>query len=114
MTALTPIAHGSVARTAARVASIDADDIRLPSQRTTAAVAGTDTLSSSRIGIVSTSAAASAAASGATIVNIIDGSGVTAGRVHQASATAPRPPQTTKAAVPATLLSRFHGRDVHG
>src|SRR5258708_28267850 len=79
---LTPIAHGSAARTIAREASIDANDIKVPSQRTMAAAAGTDTLSSRRIGIVSTSAAASAAPIGAANTNVIDGRGVTAGRVH--------------------------------
>src|SRR5438046_1024790 len=110
VTTLTPIAQGNAARIVARDASIDDDVIRLPSHSTMPAAAGTDTLSSSRIGIVSTSAATSAAASGTTMVNVIDGGGVTAGRVHHASATAPMPPNTTKAVVPATLLSRFHGR----
>src|SRR5258706_15422801 len=104
---LTRIAHGSAPSIAVLDASNASPDIRLASHSTIAAEAGTVRLSSRRIGIVSTSAAINAAASGAAAANIIDGAGTTAGRVHHASATAPMPPQTTNAAVPATLLSRF-------
>src|SRR6266516_482687 len=107
---LTRMAHGSAPSIAVLDASNASTDIRLPSHSTTAAEAGTVSLSSRRMGIVSTSAAINAAASGAATVNIIEGGGTTAGRVHHESATAPMPPQTTNAAVPATLLSRFHGR----
>src|SRR3954470_21171795 len=74
--ALMPTAHGSADATALREADRAASVIRLPSHRTSAAVAGTEMLSSSLTGIVSTIAATSAATSGAAIVNAIGGVGV--------------------------------------
>ncbi len=109
-----PSAHGSAAITLPRERSSDSGVIRLASHSTSAAVSGTEMLSSSRIGIVSTSPASTAAASGAAIVNAIGGSGVTAGRTHHASATAPAPPHTMNASVPAIDLSGFHGRRPDG
>src|SRR5947208_1588229 len=103
--ALTPMAHGRAAAIVRSDASRAAGVIRLANHRTAPAVAGTETLSSSRTGIVSTSAATMAAASGATISNCHDGSGAIAGRVQQASATAPSPPHTAKAIVPAIVFS---------
>src|SRR5437763_7960534 len=96
-TALTPIAHGSADRTVDCDPLTATGEIRLTSHNTSAADAGTDRLSSRRTGIVSTSAATTAAASGASTSNQRGGSGVTDGRVQHASATAARPPQTTKA-----------------
>src|SRR5262245_14678878 len=108
-TAFTASAHGSVVRSHGVAASIDCADIRLPSHNTPAAVAGTDTLSSSRAGIVSTKAATTAAATGAAMTNDSGGIGVIAGRVHQASATPAIAPQMMKPIVPAIVFSRFHG-----
>src|SRR3954471_23983900 len=110
VTALTPIAHGSAATTAPAAAATDAALIRLAIHSTTAAVAGTVMLSSSRTGIVSASAARTVAASGAAIANANGGAGTTDGRTHHASATPAALPQTMNAVVPATDLSRFHGR----
>ena len=67
-------------------------------------------LSSSLTGIVSASAARTAAATGAAIVNANGGTGATAGRTHHASATPAALPQMMNAVVPATDLSGFHGR----
>src|SRR6266516_2054385 len=89
---LTTTAHGSAAAIGRSEASRSAGVIKLANHKTAPAVAGTDMLSSSRTGIVSTSAATTAAASGAAISNCHDGSGVIAGRVQPASATAPIPP----------------------
>src|SRR4051794_21303970 len=83
--------------------------IRLPTHSTAPADAGTEMLSSRCTGIVSIIAAASAATIGAPIVKASGGSGDTAGRTHQASATAPILPQIANAVVPATVLSGFHG-----
>src|SRR5262245_7457013 len=94
--------------------SIDAAVVRLHSHRTVAAAAGTERLSSSRTGIVSINAATSAAASGAATTNHHDGGGATAGRVHAAQATAPRPPNTMKPIVPATVFSPFQGSVLRG
>src|SRR5512133_636173 len=58
----------------------------LTAQSTNPAVTGTEMLSSSRTGIVSTNAAAIAAASGPTISNAIEGRGTTCGAVQIASA----------------------------
>ena len=112
VSALTPIAHGSAATIAgARAGQRRRASSGSPIHSTAAAVAGTEMLSSSRTGSVSTSAASNAAASGATIVNV--------DRRHRrrppaASTTRarlpPTPPKTMKASVPATVLSRFHGR----
>src|SRR5437870_4734363 len=84
--ALTTMAYGSAAFTAGHEAANESTVMPLAIQSTIAAVAGTETLSSRRIGSVSTNAAAAAAAIGATRTKISDGSGVTAGRVHHASA----------------------------
>src|SRR3954465_6184278 len=105
--ALTATAHGSAAMTAGRAAITDAAVTSLAIHITNAAVAGTEILSSSLIGSVSTIAAANAARSGAPITNPSGGSGVTADRVHHVSATPPSPPQIANAAVPAIVLSRF-------
>ena len=78
-------------------------------QSTPAAEAGTERLSSSLIGIVSTNAATSAATSGAAIENHTSGVGVTFGRHHQATSEPARPPQRNSASVPAKDFSRFHG-----
>src|SRR5207245_2766884 len=75
-TTLTAIAHGSADRSAACEARNAAGDIKLASHSTSAADAGTETLSSRRTGIVSTNAATTAAASGARTSNQSDGSGV--------------------------------------
>src|SRR5262245_54562559 len=109
VTAFTPIAQGSADKTAGFAASTAVRSIRLATQSTTAAAAGTETLSSRRTGIVSTKAATPAAASGAPTVNTIGGGTASAGRTHQASAIAPGPPNAMNAAVPATDLSRHHG-----
>src|SRR5690349_7562446 len=74
------------------------------------AVAATDRLSSSRTGIVSTSAATRAAAMGARIVNASDGGGDMAGRHHQARHTPAAAPQTANATLPLTVFLRFHGQ----
>src|SRR5215210_3707727 len=107
---LTPIADGSAATTMSRAAAIDPPSIKLAIHKTAPAVAGTDMLSSSRTGIVSTSAAATAATIGATMVKASGGSGEIAGRTHEANATAAALPKTMNAVVPATVLSGFHGR----
>src|SRR6476620_7847078 len=104
-TALTAIAHGSVETTADCEAANAAGDIMLINHNTSAADAGTDTLSSSRTGMVSTSAATIAAATGPRTSNQRGGTGVTAGRVQHASAIAPAAPQTAKAMLPAIVLS---------
>ena len=57
---------------------------------------GTEMLSSRRTGIVSMNAAATAAATGASQANTAGGNGVTAARVHSASATPARLPQTRR------------------
>ena len=80
---------------------------RLQSQRTAPAVAGTEILSSSAIGTVSTSPAATAASTGATTMNASAGGGVMAGAVHQAKNTAAAPPAAMNASRPSTLLSGF-------
>src|SRR5882672_11542095 len=107
---LTHSTHGAAATTALRAADTAAASIRHATHSTPPAVAGTVMLSSSRTGTVSANAAATAATSGATIVNAIGGGGATAGRVHHASATPAIPPKTTNASVPAIVLSGFHGR----
>src|SRR5215471_4974515 len=107
--AFTPIAQGSADTTAGADASTAALSIRLAIQSTTAAAAGTEMLSSSRIGIVSTKPANAAAASGAATVKTSGGGAASAGRTHHVSATAPRPPNAMNAAVPATDLSGHHG-----
>ena len=109
MTAFTPIAHGSCASTSAREAAIASRAIKLASHSTPAAVIGTEMLSSSRAGIVSTSAATSAAPSGAARTKTSGGGGLTAARVHHASADAPAAPHTTNAIEPAIVFSRFQG-----
>src|SRR5579872_1990686 len=105
---LTAIAHGSAWRTIAGTASNASTVIRLASHNTTAAVAGTERLSSRRTGIVSTAAATSAAAPGAIAMNHDDGGGVTLGAVHHARAVAAAPPAMTNARLPPTVLSTFH------
>src|SRR5919198_3026104 len=102
-TTLTRSAHGRWDTTASRDAANASALINDAIARAAAAVTGTEMLSSRRTGIVSTSAAAAAAASGARNANLIDGGGVTAGRVHSASATAAAPPHITNAIVPATV-----------
>src|SRR5689334_8664088 len=94
---------------AASAGGVTLANTTLTIQRTAAAVAGTEMLSSRRTGIVSTNAAVTAARRGATITNIIGGSGAIAARVHHARAIPPEAPNRMNAAVPATLLSRFHG-----
>src|SRR5205085_2631170 len=79
--ALTAIAHGSVDTMAGCDAANSAGDIMLINHNTSAADAGTDTLSSSRAGMVSTSAATIAATTGPSTSNQRGGTGVTAGRV---------------------------------
>src|SRR5256712_12584458 len=110
MTAFTATAHGSCASTFARAAAMASGVIKLAYHSAAAAVIGTEMLSSRRTGSVSTSAAVTAATSGPTMTNASDGGGVTASRVHSASATAPVPPNTTNAIVPETVFSRFHGK----
>src|SRR3954471_10499456 len=78
---LIPIAHGRDASTIDFDATNAAGDIMLISHKTSPADAGTDRWSSSRTGIVSASAATTAAATGATTSNHSGGTGVTAGRV---------------------------------
>src|SRR5678810_164116 len=106
---LTASAHGSVAKIDGNASCSTAAEPMLANHRTAAAVAGTEMLSSSRTGMVSTNAATTAATTGARIVNVIEGWGSMAIRVHQASATPPIAPKPMNAAVPAMLLSRFHG-----
>ena len=77
--------------------------------RTAAAATGTETLSSSRTGMVSAAAAHTAAAIGAASQNHIEGAGLTAFRHHQASATPAMLPNTTNAIDPAHVFSRFQG-----
>src|SRR5436190_1976776 len=67
-------------------------------------------LSSRRTGMVSTSAPTAAATIGATSENINGGRGVTDDRVQHASATPATEPNTTKAVVPAIVLSLCHER----
>ena len=78
---------------------------RLPPHSTEAAAAGTLMLSSSRTGIVSTSAAA--ATTGAMRPNASGGNGVMAGRTQSASRTPATDPVTTNVTVPAIVLLRF-------
>src|SRR3954447_15460836 len=73
------------------------------------ATAGTEMLSSSLIGIVSTAAAMSAAAHGIHSVNQGYGGGITISRHHQHRNDAAAPPHTMNASEPATDFSRFHG-----
>src|SRR6185295_7428557 len=106
---LTRIAAGRAATIPVWATASDSAWIRLATQRTAPAVAGTERLSSRRTGRVSTAAAAIAAAIGATIAKTSGGIGVTAGRTHHASATAAMLPQTMNAPVPAIVLSGFQG-----
>src|SRR5215467_4735541 len=76
-TTLRATAHGSALITPARAAANAARSTRLPIHRIAAAAAGTERLSSSRTGIVSTKAATTAAARGAAKVNTAGGGGVT-------------------------------------
>src|SRR5437762_11869665 len=73
------------------------------------ATAGTEMLSSSLIGIVSTAAAMTAAAHGIQSVNQGYGGGMTLRRHHQHRNDAAAPPHTMNAIEPATDFSRFHG-----
>ena len=82
---------------------------RLAIHRTAPAVAGTDTLSSRRTGIVSTKLAITAAAAGPTTRNAHAGVGCTAAAVHDARAIPAALPPRANATIPATLLSAFHG-----
>src|SRR5258708_14752447 len=109
--ALIAMATGSVDNIAARDASIAAGEISVAIHKANPAVAGTETLSSSRTGMVSTNAATIAATTGAMTTNARDGCGVIDGRVHHANATPPIAPHAMNAVVPATVLSRFHGTD---
>jgi hypothetical protein len=109
VSALTPMAHGSAATISARAPANDSAVISVPIHNTAAPVAGTEMLSSSRTGSVSTTAASSVAASGAVTVHTIGAIGDAAGRTHHASATPAAPPKMTNASVPATVLSGFHG-----
>src|SRR6185295_16365988 len=97
VTALTMIAHGSAGTIASLPAASEAAVMRLATQSTAPAAAGTEMLSSRRTGIVSTSAAVRAARIGAAIVKVSGGNGETAGRTHQASATPASAPNTTNA-----------------
>src|SRR5262245_1845860 len=106
---LTASAQGSVFRIRGQESRNVSAAIALVNQSTAAAVVGTEMLSSSLTGIVSTSAAAIAAMIGAPTVKKTVGAGVTAGRVHQASATPPAAAKMANAAVPARLFSAFHG-----
>ncbi len=107
---LTPNAHGSAATTDADDAATASALIKLVNHSTAPAVMGTEMLSSSRTGSVSTSAAAVAAASGAQMIHAHDAGDAMAGRVHAANVTAAAPPMVTKATVPAIVFSRFHGK----
>ena len=98
-------ARGSQATAAAH----DPPSISARPPITIAAEIGTEMLSSRPIGIVSANAATIAAATGAQTMNSGGGGGVTAVRVHQASAIAAAPPASANAAVPATVLPGFHG-----
>src|SRR4051812_3518881 len=73
------------------------------------ATAGTEMLSSSLIGIVSTAAAIIAAAHGIHSVNQEYGGGMTASRHHQHRNDAAAPPHTMNAVEPASDFSQFHG-----
>src|SRR5207248_1792241 len=94
---------------AERVEANEDASIRLASQSTAAADAGTEMLSSRRTGIVSTNAATIAAASVAATVNETGGIRSTAGRAHSASATPPSPPKRLNASATAASPEACHG-----
>src|ERR671934_2482514 len=81
MTVLNATAHGRVLSTSSFELAHTSGEIRAISHRTTAAANGTEMLSSSRTGIVSTNAAATAATIGATSENITGGRSAIDGRV---------------------------------
>src|SRR5262249_31231406 len=81
-----------------------------PSQSVAPAAAATDTLSSSRIGIVSTHSAASAATGGTSSARSTGTAAPAAGRHHHASPEPASVPAIAKASVPATVLSGLHGQ----
>src|SRR5437762_1061243 len=83
---LTPMAPGSAASIGAEDRPTASAVMRLASQSTAPAVAGTEMLSSRRTGIVSTIAATIVAANGAHHTHDHAGGGSTVGRVHSASA----------------------------
>src|SRR5262245_11969859 len=109
MTALSTTAHGRVLSTSSFELTHTSGEINAISHRTAAAANGTEMLTSSRTGIVSTNPAASAATTGAARENVSGGSGAIDGRVHSASATPAMLPKAMKATVPAIVLSLFHG-----
>jgi hypothetical protein len=82
---------------------------RVTSHIVIAAANGTDKLSSSRTGIVSTSAATSAAAIGAPTMNQKGTAIATFGCVHQHRTIPAIAPVRANAIVPAQVFSRFHG-----
>src|SRR5687768_6659681 len=98
-------AAGAVRTKAATRSSLTIDN----AHNAVAAVSGTETLSSRRIGTVSTAAATTAAAIGAPSENHKYGGGTISGRHHQHRNDPAAPPATTSAALPAALLCRFHG-----
>src|SRR5579871_519646 len=109
MSALKAIASGSVPWTIGLEAAHASASARLAHHSITAATNGTERLSSRRIGIDSTAAAATAASTVAATSKATGGAEAIAGRVQSASAMPPAEPNTTKAIDPATDLSRFQG-----
>src|SRR3989442_4071231 len=94
--ALMAIAHGSADSTAACDAVRASGDMSLINHNTSAADPGTDTLSSSRTGIVSTSAATISAASGGKMLNHNGGAGITPARGRQSNAIGTGTPLNSK------------------
>src|SRR6187200_2797056 len=107
-----PFAANATGRIAARWTTVSMTSWSFTSevlQRTAAAVAGTERLSSSRIGSVSAAAAASAARNGIHVENQGYGGGTTRDTHHQQRNAPAAPPNSTNAALPARVRVWFHG-----